>query len=403
MPRPRRRILEGVRILDFTWVVAGPMAMRLLCDQGAEVIKIERRDALDYGSRRGGLSGNLNRGKQSLIVDMNQRRGVELVESLVRVSDVVADNFSARVMDNWGLDYASLCRLRADIIALSMSGFGRSGPHRDYVSYGPTLQARAGYTLSMRHAGGAPAGWGFSYSDTAAGGSAALAVVIALWHRRRTGAGQLIDVSQLENLTALAGPALMRVLAGGDCPATGNRSPEGGAAPDGVFRCRDDESHARRERWCAITVFGDAEWRRFIAAIGAPSWTSEPRFADPTSRLRHAEELGAAVERWTRRRSAEEVAEALQGAGIAAAVVADAEDLCRHDPQLRARGYWVTVPTPEGDSVTLDGIPFQLSDRPGFVDAPGPLLGEHTDAVLRRVLRLPAEEIAELHRHGIVA
>src|SRR5689334_11092106 len=164
-----RRALEEVRILDFTWVVAGPVATRILADHGAEVIKIERRDTLDLGSRRGGLTGNLNRGKQSVVINMSSPRAVELVKRLVAVADVVIDNFSARVMRNWGLDYEALRQIKPDIIAVSLSGFGHTGRLRDYVSYGPTLQALSGYTLLMRHPGRAPAGWGFSYSDMAAG------------------------------------------------------------------------------------------------------------------------------------------------------------------------------------------------------------------------------------------
>src|SRR5262249_32274132 len=157
-------------------------------------------------SRRGGLTGNLNRGKHSVVVNMSSPRGVELVQRLVACADVVIDNFSARVMRNWGLDYESLRRIKSDIIAVSMSGFGHSGPFRDYVSYGPTLQALSGYTLMMRHPHGPPAGWGFSYSDMAGGCTGALAVLIALWHRQRTGAGQWIDLSQFESVTALLGP-----------------------------------------------------------------------------------------------------------------------------------------------------------------------------------------------------
>jgi crotonobetainyl-CoA:carnitine CoA-transferase CaiB-like acyl-CoA transferase len=135
-------------------VVAGPVATRILADHGAEVIKIERRDALDFGARRDGLTGNLNRGKQSIVLNMTTPQGVELAQQLIAAADVVIDNFSARVMRNWGLDYAHLRRIKPDIIAVSMSGFGHTGPWQDHVSYGPTLQALAGYTLAMRPPGG---------------------------------------------------------------------------------------------------------------------------------------------------------------------------------------------------------------------------------------------------------
>src|SRR5262249_31456850 len=159
------RPLDGIRVLDFTWVVAGPVTTRLLGDLGAEVIKVERRGSLDFGDRRGGLSGTLMRGKKSLCLDLNDPRGIDLVRRLVALSDVVIDNFSARVMTNLGLDYDTLVHIRSDIICVRMTGFGLSGPDRDHVSYGPTLQALTGYTLLMAEPDGGPAGFGYSYSD----------------------------------------------------------------------------------------------------------------------------------------------------------------------------------------------------------------------------------------------
>ena len=384
------------------------MATRILADHGAEVIKIERRDALDFGSRRSGLTGNLNRGKRSIVIDMNTPRGLELARQLITHSDIVVDNFSARVMCNWGLDYDNLRRLKPDIIQLNMSGFGHTGPQQDYVSYGPTLQALAGYTLLMRHPGGEPAGWGFSYSDMAAGYSGALAVLLALWHRRRTGQGQRIDLSQFENITALLGPCLLEALAhqDGSTPRAApvdNRSQEMPSAPHGVFRCADEPGDGTAgDRWCAVAVFGDDDWLRFRRALGSPEWTRDPRFATAAGRLRLIAELNAHVESWTHSRHAEDVMMHLQRAGIAAGVVANAADLCRRDPQLRARRYWIQLPTPDGESVVLDGIPFTMSDTPGRVEAPGPLLGEHTDEVLQRVLGLDNNTIAALRAERIV-
>jgi crotonobetainyl-CoA:carnitine CoA-transferase CaiB-like acyl-CoA transferase len=398
------RVLDGVRVLDFTWVVAGPVATRVLADHGAEVIKIERHDSLDLGSRRGGLTGNLNRGKQSVVVNMNEPRGVDLVRALVRESDIVIDNFSARVMQNWGLDYAALKRIKPDVIAVSVSGFGHSGPHRDHVSYGPTIQALSGYTFAMRHPGGEPAGWGFSYSDMVAGSTAALAALIALWHKRRSGEGQFVDVSQLEAAVALIGPTLLNVLINGAVPQpTGNRSPERPAAPHGVYRCRDLPGEApAADRWCAICVFTEEEWSRFVEVLGRPPWTNEGRFATLAARLANQDVLDVLVEQWTRDRTAEDVMDSLQAVGIAAGLVANARDLCERDPHLRQRSYWVAVDAPEGDPVMLDGVTLRLSRTPGRVAAPGPLLGEHTAQVLRDLLRMDDAEIGRLKREKIV-
>ncbi len=394
----KRRPLEDVRILDFTWVVAGPVATRILADLGAEVIKIERRDSLDFGSRRGGFTGNLFRGKESTVINMADPRGVEIGRRLVAIADVVIDNFSARVMRNWGMDYESLKQIKSDIIAVSMSGFGHTGPHKDYVSYGPTLQALSGYTLLMRHPGKEPAGWGYSYADMTGGYSGALAVLMALWHRRRTGQGQFIDLSQFEAISSLVGPTLLDKLINGKTPGPfGNRSQEAPGAPHGIYRCQG------KDRWCAITVFTDEEWQAFCQVLGHPAWTQDSRFATCLSRVQNQDALDRYVEEWTRERTPEEVMAILQKAGIAAGIVANGEDLCSRDPHMQARGYWAKVKAPEGEEVTLDGVPYKLSSTPAYVSAPGPLLGEHTDSVLRRLLNFSDAEISKLKAEGVIA
>jgi crotonobetainyl-CoA:carnitine CoA-transferase CaiB-like acyl-CoA transferase len=392
------RPLAGVRVLDFTWVVAGPVATRILADLGAEVIKVERPDAVDFGDRRGGLSGTLLRGKRSVVLDLAQARGVELARRLAAVSDVVVDNFSARVMDNLGLDHASLRALRPDVISVRMTGFGLTGPARDHVSYGPTLQALAGYTLLMAEPGGPPAGFGYSYSDLAGGNLGALATLAALHHRRRTGRGQLVDLAQLEAVASLLGPLLAaRALDGAASAPSGNAAQEEPGAPHGVYPARGDD------RWVAIAVFDDRDWARFAAALGRPAWTADPGLATRAGRLARAAEIDRRVSEWTRTRSAEETAALLQAAGVAAGRVADARDLCAGDPQLAARGHFVRVPTPEGRTVSIDGPPYRLSETPAAVSGPGPLLGEHTDAVLSGVLDLGADEIAALRAARVVA
>jgi crotonobetainyl-CoA:carnitine CoA-transferase CaiB-like acyl-CoA transferase len=385
--------LQGIRVLDFTWVVAGPVATRVLADHGADVIKVERVDTPDGPQRRGGLFGNLNRGKRSLAVNLADARGVELMRELARRCDVVIDNFSPRVMANWGLGHAALHALEPNLVVLSLSGFGANGPLADGVSYGPTLHAQTGFTWHMRHPGGAPAGWGFSYSDMVSGTCAALAVLAALWERERTGAGRAIDLAQLELLAAAIGPLLNDALSGtAVADALGNQAP---GAPSGVYRCRDAADAG--ERWCALSIAGDAEWRRFAAALGTPAWADDARFASHAGRLVHAGELDHSIEAWTRTRSADMVMETLQQAGIAAGVVADARDLDA-DPQLAAREYWVTLP----GGVRLDGVAVRLSATPGAVTEPGPRLGEHSDEVLRDLLCMEQSAIDCLRSGGVI-
>jgi crotonobetainyl-CoA:carnitine CoA-transferase CaiB-like acyl-CoA transferase len=390
---PSARPLDGIRVLDFTWVVAGPVATRILADLGADVIKIERRDSLDFGDRRGGLSGTLMRGKRSVVLDLNDARGRVLARRLAAASDVVIDNFSARVMPNVGLDHASLVALRPDVISVRMTGFGLDGPKRDHVSYGPTLQAETGYTLLMAEPGGVPAGFGYSYSDLAGGNLGALATLAALWHRARTGRGQEVDLAQQEAVASLLGPILLeRALDGAVSAPAGNASPEGPAAPHGVYPCAGDD------RWLALTVFTDAQWAAAARILDA----GDARFATAAGRLAHAGALDALVATWTRTQDADAAMHRLQAAGVPAGRVADARDLCARDPQLAARGHFVDVPTPEGRTVRIDGPPYLLSDTPARVSGPGPLLGEHTDEVLRDVLGLGGDERRALRDAGVL-
>jgi crotonobetainyl-CoA:carnitine CoA-transferase CaiB-like acyl-CoA transferase len=396
VPRP----LSGIRILDFTWVVAGPLATRVLADHGAEIIKVERPDAKQLDRRREALHASLNRGKRSIILDLERQRGIEIARQLVGHCDVVIDNFSSRVMSNWGLSYADLRRIKPDVITLGMSGFGRDGPCRDYVSYGPTLQAMAGFTRHMCRPGGEPAGWGFSYSDMVSGYSAAFAILAALRYRSRTGQGQSIDLAQYEALLTFIGPESLAAATDRSAPP-----PIARAAPEGIYRCADLEGDGRkRDRWCALAVFTDDEWKRCIQVFGNSKWALESRFATLAGRITHRQELDASIETWTSQRSAEEVVERLQAARIAAGIVADAEDLCVHDPHLAARRYWQRTQTGDGRNVMLlDAVTPRLSHTPGEVAFPAPQPGEQTDQVLRELLHLEQTRIDALRQERTIA
>ena len=401
------RVLDGTLVLDFTWVVAGPVATRLLADQGARVVKIERRDAMDFGNRRGGLSGNLNRGKQSVVLNLADPRGLDLVRGLARQADVVIDNFSARVMRNWGLDYDGLRALHPQVIAVAMSGFGLTGPGRERVSYGPTLQALLGFPFLMRLPGGPPAGWGYSWSDMVGGMMAALATLAALWHRARTGEGQLVDLGQYGSLAALLGPASVALLRGQAVEAPGNASQEGDAVPHGLWRCAPDADGSGAvddDRWIAIAVLDDDAWRGLASVLARDGevWTSRAALGTLAGRIAARAEIEARLAAWARTRHAEDLEERLQAAGVPAALVANGADLVR-DPQLAQRGYFESVATPEGGRETFDGIPFRSSSLPGRIAAPGPLLGEHTDLVLRDLLGLREADLATLRAEGVIA
>jgi crotonobetainyl-CoA:carnitine CoA-transferase CaiB-like acyl-CoA transferase len=386
--------LEGIRVLDFTWVVAGPVATRILADHGAEVIKLERKPG-PPGSRQTGLQGDLHRNKLSIAVNMGNPRGIEIARRLAQKSDLVMDNFSARVMRGWGMDYDSLSKINPGIVCVSMSGLGHTGPRSSYVSYGPTLQALGGYTRLMADANGEPAGYGYSYADMSGGYTGALAALIALWNRRRTGRGQFVDLSQFEAVVSVIGPSLLDISANGRTQAPpGYRSQEMPAAPHGVYKCRPLGEGADKDddRWIAIGVRTQSQWERFIGIIGSPTWAYDAKFRTLYLRMRNHEELDANISRWTIGQSAEDTMERLQAAGIAAGIVSNGADICARNPQLKARGFWGAVTLPDGATTHVTGIPMKMSARPGSIRTPSPEIGSANDYVIGELLGYSAAE-----------
>jgi benzylsuccinate CoA-transferase BbsF subunit len=386
--------LAGVRILDFTWVVAGPVATRILADHGAEVVKIERKNPPPMGNRKLGLQCDLHRDKLSAAINMGHPKGLELARRLAAKSDVVMDNFSARVMKSWGMDYASLTKVKPDIICISMSGLGHTGPRSSYVSYGPTLQALSGFTLLMADNDGRPAGYGYSYADMCGGFTGALAALVALYHRRRTGQGQFVDLSQFEAVSAVVGPALLDISANGRTqrPPLWN-SQEGPAAPHNAYRCRLESGDD--DRWIVISVRTDAEWIRLIGAIGSPTWVNDPKFRTLYLRMRNHQDLDTNIAKWTITQRAEDAMTILQAAKIAAGVVSNGADICARDPQLKSRNFWPVLKTRSGET-QVTGVPFKLSSTPAEVRTLGPEVGENNDYILGELLGLSKEERDDL-------
>jgi benzylsuccinate CoA-transferase BbsF subunit len=385
--------LQGIRVLDFTWVLAGPVATRILAAMGAEVIKVERKSG--YIAPPVGIHGDLNRDKLSIALNMSAPGALELAHRIVKISDLVIDNFSARVMRQWRMDYDSLVKIKPDIVCLSMSGFGHTGPRADYVSFGPTLQAFTGFTLHMADEQGRPAGFSYSYSDSAAGFTGAMAALFGLWRRRQTGQGQFIDFAQFEGLVSLVGPSLLDMTVNGREQAPPRwRSQEAPAAPHGAYRCRPRGDDC--DRWLAIAVSSHDEWVHFVRAIGSPDWTREPRFATLYLRIQNHEQLDAHISRWAAEQDAEDAMAKLQSAGVTTGLVANAEDVCARDPQLRARGFWPAVTLPDGAQTRVCGIPFKLSATPVEVRHRSPIAGESNDYVFGELLGLTRAERDQL-------
>jgi benzylsuccinate CoA-transferase BbsF subunit len=310
-------------------------------------------------------------------------------------------------MGNLELDYETLRKDRPELINVRMTGFGLTGPWRDFVSYGPTLQALAGLPFLMRHPGEPPAGWGYSYSDMAAGAMGAIGTLLALWHRERTGEGQLVDLSQLETLVSLLGPEVLAYARGGAASPMGNRCQEKRAVPHGLYPCAPTPTpggEQKTDRWIAISVLEDRHWGNLAELLvrDGQGWAADPRFAELEGRELAEEDLDCRISTWTSTLEVHVLEARLQAAGIPAAVVADAEDLER-DPQLLSRGFFERVLSPEGEAMVFDGIPWQTDGISGRIRGPGPRLGEHTDQVLGEVLGLGDGEIRALRDAGVVA
>lgn len=391
--------LQGIRILDFTWVLAGPVATRILAAMGAEVIKVERKSG--YVATPKGIHGDLNRDKLSIALNMSAPGAIELAHRIVKISNLVIDNFSARVMRQWQMDYNSLIKIKPDIVCLSMSGFGHTGPRTGYVSFGPTLQAFTGFTLNMADEQGRPAGFSYSYSDSAAGFTGAMAALFGLWRQRQTGKGQFIDFAQFEGLVSLVGPSLLDMTVNDrNHTAPGWRSQETPAAPHGAYRCRPTGED--NDRWLVIAVSSHDEWQRFVRAIGAPDWALQPRFATVYLRMQNREELDRLVGAWAVNQEAEAAMATLQSAGIASGLVSNAEDCCARDPQLMSRGFWPAVTLPDGTQTQVCGIPFKLSATPVEVRRRAPIAGESNDYVFGELLGLSRAERDDLLERKIL-
>ena len=390
-------ILTGLRVLDFSRVLAGPYATRILADFGAEVIKVQsRKTATGAEDNDGPYFKAWNRNKRSVTLDMAVAGAREMALKLVSISDVVVENFPPRVMANWKLDYNELIKVKPNLVMLSMSGMGQTGPWKNYVAFGPTVQSLGGLTYLTSYSQDSPVGIGFAYADVIAGLFGAIAVLAALERRDRTGAGQYIDLSEYEAVCSTVGPALLDSNANpGRILPTGNRSPHIPASPYGCYKCTGED------RWCVIAVFNETEWQALCRVSGHPEWVDDQRFHDVETRKEHAEELDRLLETWTSGMEAEDVMDLLQSADVPAGVVQNAEDLAK-DPQLRANEFFVDLTHSTAGRTIADRSPIRM---PGvFADTwkPAPVLGGDNEYVYLELLGLSEAEHQACIEKGII-
>jgi len=418
-PRKERpRPLDGIRVVDFGWVAVGPVLSSLLAEFGAEVIKVESAQRLDYcrliptplqerevvadalSTRaaevdRVPLFHQYNRGKLGITVDLRHPRAPSLLKRLVARSDVVVENFSPSVLRSAGLDYRALREARADLVMISCSAVGHGGPWEDVRTFAPSLTSLSGLERLIGYEGERCLGaLTLGYGDPSNAHHGLFAVLAALWHRAVTGRGQWIDMSQLEATVGLIGEALMDLVMNGRVwQAQGAR--HASMAPHGHYPCAGDDS------WVAIACASDTEWVGLRHAIGDPPWAGDARLATHAGRTGLVGLLDAKLAEWTRGMSAEDVTARCQSHGVPAAPVLGLEAHAAH-PHFRARGAVVPVSHPLVGEQRLYASPIKLGSTPGRIEGTAPCLGEHNDRVFRDLLELEAEEYLTLRAEGVI-
>ena len=416
-PKP----LDGIRVLDFTWVRAGPWSTRWLGALGAEIIKVEwpanergRMTAVTPKGVEPSLNSSptfndTNPNKKSVTVNMRSAEGVAVIKKLVAVSDVVTENFSPKALRSWGLGYDVLREIKPDIVYVSHSGMGHTGRQSEYTMMGPTAQAFSGMTHLSGLPDKPPAGWGWSILDDLGGTNIVNDVLSALYRRARTGLGQHVDLSQMLIGVSLTGPAPLDATVNGrgsrrEGFPPGNRAHWPGTpllnnyrgptvAPHNAYRTKGNGYND----WCAIVCRTDAEWRGLVRAMGRPDWAADEKFGLLAGRLEHQETLDRNIEAWTRTLDKYEVMAVCQAAGVRAMPVQSSQDRVENDPQLAHRELFSPMEHPVLGRNRFQNAPFKLSETPARHRSAAPLIGEHTQEVLEGLLGLPHEEVV----HGI--
>lgn len=396
MPKP----LEGVRVLDLTRVLAGPFCTMMLSDLGAEIVKVEvpgtGDDSRAFGPFRNGQSLyflNVNRGKESVAIDLKKEEGKRLLRELAKECDVLVENFRPGTMEKLGLGWEVLKADNPRLVYAAVSGFGHTGPDSLKPAYDILVQAMGGVMSITGWPDSPPTRVGLSMGDITAAVFGAVGVVTALYHRERTGQGQKVDVSMLDCQLAILENALVRYQVDGKAPEPlGTRHPT--ITPFQAFKASD--------AWFVIAVGNDALWKAFCGAVARPDLLADPRYATNGDRTKHLAELVPELERIFAPRPAAEWIALLEKAGVPCAPV-NTVDKVMEDRQLKARNMFVTVEDERAGTVIIPGNPVKMESVPESPTRPkAPAIGEHTRPILERVLGLSPDAIGELVAAGVV-
>lgn len=394
MPKP----LDGIKVVDLTRVLAGPYCAMLLADMGADVVKIERPEAGDDTRAYGPpfLNGesayflSINRNKRSLTLNLKQPDAVDTLRQLLQKADVVVENFRPGTMESFNLGYETVQALNPRLIFCAISGFGHTGPNADLPGYDLIIQGEGGTASLTGSSDGPPYKVGTSQADIVAGMMAFQGILLALLARAQTGRGQKVDIGMLDCQVALLTYQAGIYFATGQSPTRmGNQHPT--ITPYETFRCADG--------YLNLACGNDGMWRSFCKASGHPEWAAEERFRTNASRVQHRRELSTLLEPLMLEKTTQEWIEILRAAGIPCGKIQSVGEVCE-DPQVQARDMIVALKHPKAGPIRVTGVPIKLSETPGAVDRPPPLLGEHSAQVLQEWLHMSEGTIEGLRQAG---
>ena len=403
-----RKPLEGLKVLDFCWVAVGPMTTKYLAEYGATVVRVESakrpetlRKAAPFkdgvsGINRSGYFANYNSNKYGITIDMRHPRAKDLVLRMVSWADMVTENFTPGTMESWGLGYQEMKEVNPLIIMFSTSMLGRGGPLERQPGFGPVLSSLVGLTHITGWPDRDPVNPYGAYTDFIVPRFAAASILAALEYRRRTGEGIHLDMSQLEASIHFSSPFILDYMVNDrEQGRRGNRDP--GAAPHGVYPCKGEDPEGLEDQWIAIACFTDEEWQalRQVMDPTGQGWVYQERFSSVLGRKSWEDELDQMIGDWTKGWDARELMDTLQKREVPAGMVNDCRDLFE-DPQLRHRGHFQYMEHPEIGLHASERSEFNLSRTPGSLDSPAPLMGQHTEYVLREIIGLLEDEYQSL-------
>ena len=405
------RPLTGLRVLDFTHVLAGPFATRILADMGADVVKINSAQrAVGTQDPKHPYYLMWNRNKRALALNLTTDEGKTVARELCLQADVVIDNFSAGVLDRWGIGYQAIHEHNPRAIYVQMSGMGDGGPWSKFVTYAPTIHALAGLTHTTGVSGREDIGIGFSYNDHQAGLHGAVAVLAALEQRNRTGIGHRVDISQFEVGVNFLGPSLLDYFANGaTARPVGNDLPYDAAAPHGCYPCKGgnpnpDKIPGLGERWIAIACMTDTQWSALKTVMNHPQWAAHTELDSVKGRMAHKQTLEQQLSSWTQDQDAYELMARCQAAGVPAGVVQDGADLLERDPQLAGAEFARPMDDvhPELGPTWIDALPIHFTKTPCNEYHRVRAIGEDNAAILQDWLNMSAAEVAKNQTDGVL-